>query len=242
MLARSRSGACAAYANAPVHLGIDLLLGGVRPPLRHLSNGTAVSNRGEQNRAGPRPESHLLPLRRIPDGPGFEEVLACEEEPRLGNGGLGRLAACYLDSLATLERPAIGYGIRYEFGIFDQEIHDGWQVEKTDNWLVNLNPSEIPKPDVNYLVNWGAYVEHYTDYAGDDRARWIPGRVIKGVAGTSASKRPGCPALRSRNASADMPFRLRSRVSAGMVAGVFDVGHRRSVAFNDVAEMNFRRA
>ena len=75
-------------------------------------------------------------------------MLACEEEPGLGNGGLGRLAACYLDSLATLERPAIGYGIRYEFGIFDQEIRDGWQVEKTDNWLRNGNPWEIAKPDV----------------------------------------------------------------------------------------------
>jgi starch phosphorylase len=115
-------------------------------------------------------------------GQDIDEVLACEEEPGLGNGGLGRLAACYLDSLATLERPAIGYGIRYEFGIFDQEIHDGWQVEKTDNWLVNGNPWEIAKPDVNYLVKWGGYVEHYTDEVGNDRVRWIPGRVIKGVA------------------------------------------------------------
>jgi starch phosphorylase len=115
-------------------------------------------------------------------GQDIDEVLACEEEPGLGNGGLGRLAACYLDSLATLERPAIGYGIRYEFGIFDQEIHDGWQVEKTDNWLVNGNPWETAKPDVNYLVKWAGYVEHYTDDAGNDRVRWIPGRVIKGVA------------------------------------------------------------
>src|SRR5215467_3433254 len=115
-------------------------------------------------------------------GQRLDEVLACEEEPGLGNGGLGRLAACYLDSLATLERPAIGYGIRYEFGIFDQEIHDGWQVEMTDNWLVNGNPWEIPKPDVNYLVRWGGYAEHYTDEAGNDRARWVPGRVLKGVA------------------------------------------------------------
>jgi len=115
-------------------------------------------------------------------GQDFDEVLACEEEPGLGNGGLGRLAACYLDSLATLERPAIGYGIRYEFGIFDQEIHDGWQVEKTDNWLVNGNPWEIPKPDVNYLVKWGGYAEHYTDDAGEDRVQWVPGRVLKGVA------------------------------------------------------------
>ena len=115
-------------------------------------------------------------------GQDLDNVLACEEQPGLGNGGLGRLAACYLDSLATLERPAIGYGIRYEFGIFDQEIHDGWQVEKTDNWLVNGNPWEIAKPDVNYLVKWGGYAEHYTDDAGHDRVRWVPGRVLKGVA------------------------------------------------------------
>jgi glycogen phosphorylase len=118
-------------------------------------------------------------------GQDLDEVLACEEEPGLGNGGLGRLAACYLDSLATLERPAIGYGIRYEFGIFDQEIHDGWQVEQTDNWLDSGNPWEIAKPDVNYLVKWGGYAEHYTDPdsgAGHDRVRWVPGRLLKGVA------------------------------------------------------------
>lgn len=115
-------------------------------------------------------------------GQNYEEVLACEEEPGLGNGGLGRLAACYLDSLATLERPAIGYGIRYEFGIFDQEIHDGWQVEQTDNWLDSGNPWEIPKPDVNYLVKWGGHVERYADDMGRERARWVPGLLLKGVA------------------------------------------------------------
>ncbi|MCB0944045.1 MAG: glycogen/starch/alpha-glucan phosphorylase, partial [Mycobacterium sp.] len=71
--------------------------------------------------------------------------------------------ACYLDSLATLERPSIGYGIRYEFGIFDQEIHEGWQVEKTDNWLVRGNPWEIDKPDASYIVNWGGHTEQYED-------------------------------------------------------------------------------
>jgi glycogen phosphorylase len=115
-------------------------------------------------------------------GQDLDEVLACEAEPGLGNGGLGRLAACYLDSLATLERPAIGYGIRYEFGIFNQEIRDGWQVEKTDNWLVNGNAWEIAKPDVNYLVKWGGYAEHYTGDDGEDRVRWVPGRLLKGVA------------------------------------------------------------
>lgn len=115
-------------------------------------------------------------------GQNLDTVLACEEEPGLGNGGLGRLAACYLDSLATLERPAIGYGIRYEFGIFDQEIHDGWQVEQTDNWLDNGNPWEIAKPDVSFLVKWGGYAEHYIDEAGHDRVRWVPGRLLKGTA------------------------------------------------------------
>ncbi|HEX3826559.1 MAG TPA: glycogen/starch/alpha-glucan phosphorylase [Sporichthyaceae bacterium] len=115
-------------------------------------------------------------------GQDLDEVLGCEPEPGLGNGGLGRLAACYLDSLATLQRPAIGYGIRYEFGIFDQEIRDGWQVEKTDNWLANGNPWEIAKPDVSYRVNWGGHAEHYADEAGRNRVRWIPGRVLKGVA------------------------------------------------------------
>jgi glycogen phosphorylase len=112
----------------------------------------------------------------------LDEVLACEEEPGLGNGGLGRLAACYLDSLATLERPAIGYGIRYEFGIFDQEIHDGWQAEVTDKWLHYGNPWEIAKPDLCYYVNWGGHTEPYQDEQGRYRVRWVPERVVKGIA------------------------------------------------------------
>jgi starch phosphorylase len=70
----------------------------------------------------------------------LEALIDQEEEPGLGNGGLGRLAACFMDSLTTLEIKAIGYGVRYEFGIFDQEIRDGWQVEKTDKWLRLGNP------------------------------------------------------------------------------------------------------
>ena len=81
-------------------------------------------------------------------GHDLDAILAQEEEPGLGNGGLGRLAACYMDSLATLEIPALGYGIRYEFGIFDQLIRDGWQVEKTDKWLALGNPWETPRPEI----------------------------------------------------------------------------------------------
>lgn len=77
-------------------------------------------------------------------GLNFDELLAQEEEPGLGNGGLGRLAACYLDSMASLEIPSLGYGIRYEFGIFHQDLKDGWQVERTDKWLHNGNPWKLP--------------------------------------------------------------------------------------------------
>src|SRR5687767_15974782 len=77
----------------------------------------------------------------------LEELLAQEEEPGLGNGGLGRLAACYMDSLATLEIPSLGYGIRYEYGIFEQQIVDGWQVERTDKWLHFGNPWELMRPE-----------------------------------------------------------------------------------------------
>ena len=115
-------------------------------------------------------------------GQDLDALLALEEEPGLGNGGLGRLAACYLDSLATLEVPAIGYGIRYEFGIFDQEIRDGWQVEVTDKWLQKGNPWEIVRPDVCFYVNFGGHTEAERDAHGRYRVRWIPANRVKGVA------------------------------------------------------------
>jgi len=112
----------------------------------------------------------------------LETLLRQEAEPGLGNGGLGRLAACYMDSLATLQVPAIGYGIRYEFGIFNQEIRDGRQVEKTDYWLRLGNPWEISRPEIAYQVGGGGYTEPYRDEQGRFRVRWVPHRVVKGVA------------------------------------------------------------
>ncbi|HEX7019698.1 MAG TPA: glycogen/starch/alpha-glucan phosphorylase [Gemmatimonadaceae bacterium] len=105
-----------------------------------------------------------------------------EEEPGLGNGGLGRLAACYMDSLATLNVPAIGYGIRYEFGIFDQAIRDGWQVELTDKWLRFGNPWEIVRSETTYTVPFGGRTETHRDERGGHRVRWLPHRVVTGVA------------------------------------------------------------
>lgn len=111
----------------------------------------------------------------------FNALLEAEEEPGLGNGGLGRLAACYLDSLATLEIPTLGYGIRYEFGIFDQDIRDGWQVEITDKWLRNGNPWELARPEWTVKVPFGGHTESYVNSQGTYRVRWVPAWEVNGV-------------------------------------------------------------
>jgi starch phosphorylase len=115
-------------------------------------------------------------------GQDLHALLEQEEEPGLGNGGLGRLAACYMDSLATLNVPAIGYGIRYEFGIFDQAIRGGWQVELTDKWLRFGNPWEIVRPETTFNVTFGGRTEWWRDEQGHQRVRWLADRMVKGIA------------------------------------------------------------
>jgi starch phosphorylase len=114
----------------------------------------------------------------------LESLLDEEGEPGLGNGGLGRLAACYLDSLATLEIPAIGYGIRYEFGIFTQTIRDGWQVELTDKWLRAGSPWLIHRPNIAFDIKLGGHTEHQYEATGSRRLRvqWVPGKLVRGTA------------------------------------------------------------
>ena len=112
----------------------------------------------------------------------FRKILDTEEEPGLGNGGLGRLAACYLDSMSTLKISAIGYGIRYEFGLFDQKFREGWQLEVTDKWLKFGNPWEIPRPELSFTVMIGGRTEKGADENGKYFSRWIPDTVVKGVA------------------------------------------------------------
>ena len=101
-------------------------------------------------------------------------------EPGLGNGGLGRLAACFLDSLATMGIPCVGYGIRYEYGIFNQSFQEGWQVENPDDWLFYGNPWEFPQPDDMVEVGFGGYTESDTDEDGNYRVRWIPAQTVFG--------------------------------------------------------------
>lgn len=106
---------------------------------------------------------------------------AQEVEPGLGNGGLGRLAACFIDSLATMSVPCIGYGIRYEYGIFRQTFVDGRQVEMADSWLALGGPWEFPHPESAVRVDFGGYTEQYVDDQGVTRSRWIPSWNVLGV-------------------------------------------------------------
>ncbi len=112
----------------------------------------------------------------------FDALCAQEPEPGLGNGGLGRLAACFVDSLASLQIPAISHGIRYEFGIFEQTVQDGRQVEMADKWLRLGNPWEIPRPEISFEIGLGGHTERHTDADGCERVRWVPAQVVKGMA------------------------------------------------------------
>ncbi len=147
----------------------------------------------------------------------LEELLLQEPEPGLGNGGLGRLAACFLDSLATLEIPTLGYGIRYEFGIFDQEIVDGWQIEKTDKWLTLGNPWEIARPEWAVKVRLGGYTEHRPDDSGKLRVVWVPGRLVKGVPYDT-------PVLGYRNNTANTLRLWRAEAPESFDFAAFDAG------------------
>jgi starch phosphorylase len=109
------------------------------------------------------------------------DILDQEGDPGLGNGGLGRLAACFMDSLATLELPAVGYGIRYDFGIFRQRFEDGRQVEMHDNWLHNGNPWELPRMQDSLVVRLGGRAETRHDRDGRLRVDWVDARTILGV-------------------------------------------------------------
>jgi starch phosphorylase len=176
---------------AIAHVVRDLLLRGWVTTLQRVEQAPrAVAYLSAEFLIGPQLENHLLNLdlhELVREATAeldldLDAILAQEEEPGLGNGGLGRLAACFLDSLATLEIPAIGYGIRYEFGIFDQAIRDGWQIETTDNWLRHGNPWEMVRTEVTYQVGFGGRTEWYEDERKIARVRWIPERVVRGMA------------------------------------------------------------
>ena len=114
-------------------------------------------------------------------GVGLDDLAKCEPDAALGNGGLGRLAACFMESMATLAIPAVGYGIRYDYGLFRQIINGGWQQEYPDEWLSFGNPWELQRPEVVYHVHFGGSVQHVND-KGRDLATWHPAETVQAVA------------------------------------------------------------
>lgn len=112
----------------------------------------------------------------------FDEIVGWEVEAALGNGGLGRLAACLLDSMASLDVAGFGYGIRYDYGMFTQHVEHGWQVESPENWLRYGNPWEFPRPGVIYPVRFGGRVVHYKDVLGQTRAQWMDTEEVMAMA------------------------------------------------------------
>jgi len=107
----------------------------------------------------------------------MEDIISQERDAALGNGGLGRLAACFLDSLATLNYPAWGYGLRYKYGIFRQEIVNGYQMEVPDYWL-DFNPWEFPRHDITVDIQFYGNVRKYTDDSGKQVSVWENGEIV----------------------------------------------------------------
>ena len=153
-----------AQAKSVAYLSAEYLLG------RQLQNALLASQLDEVA------EQSLASL-----GLDMQTIRNAEVEPGLGNGGLGRLAACFIDSLATLDIPSIGYGIRYEYGIFRQTFVDGWQVEQPDNWLELGAPWEFPHPEAAVTVHFGGHVESRVDDDGVSRRHWVPAWEVLGV-------------------------------------------------------------
>lgn len=112
----------------------------------------------------------------------LEALYEYEHDAALGNGGLGRLAACFLDSIATCNYAGGGYGIRYTYGIFDQKIVNGWQCEYPDYWLTQDNPWEVCRQDVTYAVRFGGSVKEYVDNKGRKRVKWVGGQIVQAIA------------------------------------------------------------
>jgi glycogen phosphorylase len=160
----------------------------------------------------------------------LSDLLAQEPDAGLGNGGLGRLAACFLDSMATLSLPSYGYGIRYEFGIFDQEIRDGWQVERPEQWLRLGNPWEIPRPEYTVPVGFYGRTEKGLGPDGRLRVRWVDARQVLGMP-------YDLPVVGYRNGTVNILRLWRARASEELDLTDFNAGdYLRAVEEKDLSE------
>jgi starch phosphorylase len=158
------------------------------------------------------------------------DLLEQEPDAGLGNGGLGRLAACFLDSMASLALPAYGYGIRYEFGIFDQEIRQGFQIERPEEWLRFGNPWEIARPEYVVPVKLYGRTEHFPDSRGKMRVRWVDARHVLGMP-------YDVPIAGFRNGTVNTLRLWRARASEELDLADFNAGdYMRAVEEKDLTE------
>lgn len=164
----------------------------------------------------------------------LDQLIELEPEPALGNGGLGRLAACYMDSMATLDIPSVSYGIHYEFGIFKQSFKDGWQVESPDDWLYHGNPWEFPQPDNLVTVGFGGHVEHFFDENGRYQSRWIPAETVLGE--PSHKLIPGY-----KTSTVNMLRLWRAKASKEFDFQLFDVGDYTRAAEQKIESENISK-
>ncbi|MCK5717052.1 MAG: glycogen/starch/alpha-glucan phosphorylase, partial [Thiomargarita sp.] len=166
-------------------------------------------------------------------GLSLEHIAELEPEPALGNGGLGRLAACFLDSMATLNLPGYGYGIRYEYGMFQQCFQNGYQVEHPDNWLRYTNPWEFPRAEVLYPVHFGGQVIEYQDNQGRTAYHWKNTNKIMAMAydtpvagyGTSTVNN-----MRLWSAKASRDFDLQYFNEGNYIQAVADKNHSETLS------------
>ncbi len=155
----------------------------------------------------------------------LEVLRETEDEAGLGNGGLGRLAACFLDAMATLGLPGVGYGIRYEYGMFRQRIEGGGQVEQPDNWLRYGNPWEFPRPEVLYPVHFHGRVMRFTDERGRSRHHWVDTEQVMAMAYDTPIPGYGTDTvnnLRLWSAKATRDFDLRTFNAGNYIGAVED--------------------
>ncbi|MBV8963911.1 MAG: glycogen/starch/alpha-glucan phosphorylase, partial [Hyphomicrobiales bacterium] len=125
-------------------------------------------------------ETVRLALREL--GVDLDTIADLEPDAALGNGGLGRLAACFMESMATVGIPALGYGIRYDFGLFRQTLADGWQIETPEDWLSFRNPWEFERREANYQIGFGGTVAMREGWDGTPRHEWVPSEIVLAVA------------------------------------------------------------
>jgi starch phosphorylase len=149
----------------------------------------------------------------------LEEIAESEHDAGLGNGGLGRLAACFLDSCATLQLPVKGYGLRYEYGMFRQEIENGHQVEEPDHWLRDGNPWEMERPEYTQRVHFGGRTEHSNNGNGESRGRWVETHDVLAVPYDTPV--PGFRNRRTHHHGALPQRRQRERQGAAPAPAVF---------------------